>query len=132
MIQAARVTLFVLMCALWTLAIVCAIVCAYDIAVAIMEYEQQTQASSTPTPAKVTVVVFTAEGCYGCDQAKPILESLRVQGVVVMVIDIHQRPDMASRYDVTQVPTFFVWVGNHNAVRTEDIGTVVAICKRAM
>jgi thiol-disulfide isomerase/thioredoxin len=128
MTKAVRVTLFVLMCALWTLAIVC----TYDVAVAIMEYEQQTQASSTPTPTKVTVAVFTAEGCYACDQAKPAIESLRVQGVVVMVVDIHQRPDIASRYDVTMVPTFFVWVGNHSAVRTEDIGTVVAICKRAM
>jgi thiol-disulfide isomerase/thioredoxin len=114
-----------------TLAHVFALFLAFSFIVSLSGCEQQ-ETQARGTNAKVVVAVFIAEGCYGCDQVKPVLASLIVRGVDVTVIDIYKRPDMASRYDVTQVPIFFVWVGNRSAVRTEDIGTVAAICNRAL
>jgi thiol-disulfide isomerase/thioredoxin len=71
------------------------------------------------------VLAFTASWCVPCQRAKPMLVQIQAAGVDVEVIDIDARPDLAAKYSVTNVPTFFVVVCGKSTVRTQDIAVVV-------
>jgi len=71
------------------------------------------------------VLAFTASWCVPCQQAKPVLVKIQAAGVDVEIIDIDARPDLAAKYGVTSVPTFFVYVCGKIAVRTQDVAVVV-------
>ena len=73
------------------------------------------------------VLAFTASWCGPCQRAKPVLVQIQAAGVDVEIIDIDARPDLAAKYGVTSVPTFFVYVCGKSTVRTQDV-TVVIRC----
>lgn len=73
------------------------------------------------------VIAFTATWCEPCRAAKGELERLRSHGVDVQEVDIDANPEMTSRYEVTSVPTFFVYVCGRKAVRTQDIYAVAPL-----
>ena len=75
------------------------------------------------------VIAFTAAWCGPCKQAKPFLVQVEAAGVEVQVVDIDEHPDMARRYGVTSVPTFFVYVSGKKTVRTQDVTVVVALTR---
>jgi thiol-disulfide isomerase/thioredoxin len=91
----------------------------------------QIEAKQPPIPQSVSIVMFSAQGCYACDQAKPVLASLKVRGVNVLVYDIEAHRELADKYGITVVPIFLVKVGD-KITQTCDIGTVVAICNREL
>ena len=75
------------------------------------------------------VLAFTASWCTPCQRAKPALIQIQAAGVDVEIIDIDARPELAKQYDVTSVPTFFVYVCGKKAVRTQDITVVVSLTR---
>ena len=75
------------------------------------------------------VLAFTASWCAPCQRAKPALVQIQAAGVDVEIIDIDARPELAKQYDVTSVPTFFVYVCGKKAVRTQDITVVVSLTR---
>jgi len=80
--------------------------------------------------AQVKVLVFSASWCAPCQRDKAVLVQVAAMGVEVQVVDIDARPDLARKYGVTSVPTYFVYVGGRNVQRTNDISVVVNIVRR--
>lgn len=58
----------------------------------------------------ITVVDFWAKWCTTCKQAKPFLEQLAEQGVVVEYVDVDEHPKQAQLLMVRSLPTFHVYV----------------------
>jgi len=88
--------------------------------------------NSTPhtEPCTLTkVIAFTATWCGPCQRAHPFLARIETQGVEVQIVDIDQHPELARKYGVTSVPTFFVYVHGQTTVRTQDISVVVALTR---
>jgi len=75
------------------------------------------------------VVAFTAVWCGPCRQAKPHLARMESAGVEVEIVDIDKNPELARRYGVTSVPTFFVYVCGKKTVRTQDVSVVVTLTR---
>ena len=88
------------------------------------QQQQQQQQNSGPC-SRPKVLAFTASWCGPCQRAKPVLVQIQAAGVDVEVIDIDARPDLAAKYGVTSVPTFFVYVCGKSTVRTQDVLVVV-------
>ena len=99
---------------------------AMAVCIAGCEGPQQQQPNSGPC-SRPEVLAFTASWCVPCQRAKPVLVQIQVAGVDVEIIDIDARPDLAAKYAVTSVPTFFVYVCGKSTVRTQDV-TVVIRC----
>lgn len=75
------------------------------------------------------VIVFTASWCVPCRAAKPILVRIEAAGVEVQVVDIDANPELARKYGVTSVPTYFVYVCGRKVARTQDINVVVSLTR---
>jgi thiol-disulfide isomerase/thioredoxin len=71
------------------------------------------------------VLAFTASWCVPCQRAKSVLVQVQAAGVDVEIVDIDARPDLAAKYGVTSVPTFFVYACGKSTVRTQDVMVVV-------
>lgn len=79
-----------------------------------------TPQKAAPEPAKV-VVAFTASWCGPCQRAKPEIEALAAAGVLITVIDVDERPDLARGRGIRSVPTFLVMAGSRETARTHDV-----------
>ncbi len=86
-------------------------------------------ASQSRGCAPSKVVAFTAAWCGPCKQAKPHLARMESAGVEVEIVDIDKNPELARRYGVTSVPTFFVYVRGKKTVRTQNLAVVVALTR---
>lgn len=75
------------------------------------------------------VIAFTASWCQPCQRAKPLLVQVQADGVEVQIVDIDADPELARKYGVTSVPTFFVYVGGKQVVRTQDVFVVAALTR---
>ncbi len=84
----------------------------------------QQQPNSGPC-SRPKVLAFTASWCAPCQRAKPVLVQIQAAGVDVEIIDIDAQPNLAAKYGVASVPTFFVYVCGKSTVRTHDISVVV-------
>ena len=71
------------------------------------------------------MVAFGATWCVPCQQAQPALKRIEEAGFEVTHIDIDRQPELAKRYGVTSVPTFFIRA-NGEEVQTQDIQVVLA------
>ena len=69
---------------------------------------QQTTSQSD----QVHLYFFTMRGCAPCEMVKPAIEQLDRQGYPVTTIDIDQRPDWATTFDVKSTPTVAMVRGN--------------------
>jgi thiol-disulfide isomerase/thioredoxin len=99
---------------------------ALAMALCIAGCERPQQPNSGPC-SRPKVLAFTAAWCIPCQRAKPVLAQLQAFGVEVEIIDLDARPDLAAKYGVTSVPTFFVYICGKSTVRTQDV-TVVVRC----
>jgi len=75
------------------------------------------------------VLVFSASWCEPCQRDKVVLVQVEAMGVEVQVIDIDKRPDLARKYGVTSVPTYFIYISGHSIQRTNDVSVVVNIVR---
>ena len=66
------------------------------------------------------MIVFTATWCVVCQQQKPTVARIEAAGVKVWRIDIDERPDLASKYGVTAVPTYVFYDGDKEGTTTHD------------
>jgi thiol-disulfide isomerase/thioredoxin len=84
-----------------------------------------TQVQPVPVPKKPvsTLTVFSAKWCVYCQQAKPAIDKIEKSGIKVTRFDIDVSPEVAKRYGVTSVPTFFVSRGT-DVQRTQDVQVV--------
>jgi thiol-disulfide isomerase/thioredoxin len=79
--------------------------------------------------ARPKVLVFSASWCGPCQRDKAVLVQVKAMGVEVQVIDIDARPDLARKFGVTSVPTYFIYVCGRSTQRTNDISVVVNIMR---
>ena len=92
------------------------------------DFQKSRVSEEAESPAvQVRVLAFVAPWCKSCKRAKPWLLSIRADGVDVRIVDIDRNSDLARRYGVKSVPTFFVYVGNRQPVRTEHIWVVILL-----
>lgn len=70
------------------------------------------------TPTKL--VAFTATWCGACQQDKDEIEQVRASGIWIQVVDVDKQPDLADRYGVTELPTYFACTAK-GCLRTNDI-----------
>lgn len=82
-----------------------------------------------PPPAQIRVLAFTATWCGPCQRQKPLLVAVRAAGVQVRVIDIDEQPEMAREYNVTEVPTFIVFVQGQKPFRTHDANDILVLVR---
>jgi thioredoxin 1 len=75
------------------------------------------------------VLVFSASWCSLCQRDKTVLVQVKAMGVEVQVIDIDARPDLARKYGVTSVPTYFVYINGYNTQRTNDVSVLVNLMR---
>jgi len=75
------------------------------------------------------VLAFTASWCGPCQRNKSVLVQLESWGVDVQVVDIDAHPELAAKYNVTSVPTYFIYICGRNVQRTQDVRVVVAAMK---
>jgi thioredoxin 1 len=94
------------------------------------EMPQQGQQGQCPNGCRrPKVLAFTASWCAPCQRVKPALIQIQAAGVDVEIIDIHQRPDLARKHGITNVPTFIVYVCGKEPVRTNDVLVVVSLTR---
>ena len=98
---------------------------AMALALSIVGCEGPQQPPNSGPCSRPKVLAFTASWCVPCQRAKPVLVQIQAAGVDVEIIDIDARPDLAAKYGVTSVPTFFVHVCGKSTVRTQDVTVVV-------
>jgi thiol-disulfide isomerase/thioredoxin len=60
---------------------------------------------------------FYSTSCGPCQMMMPIVHQLQAEGFPVRKIDVGQRPDLASRYGVSSVPTFILVIGGREQTR---------------
>jgi len=74
--------------------------------------------------ARPKVLVFSALWCAPCQRDKVVLVQVEAMGVEVQVIDIDAHSDLARKYGVTSVPTYFIYTCGR-VQRTNDVSVVV-------
>ena len=60
---------------------------------------------------QLVVIDFFAEWCGPCKMMKPIIEELIEENkdndkIKILTIDVDQRPEISSRYDIMSIPSF--------------------------
>ena len=80
-----------------------------------------------PKPILPQLAAFTATWCGPCQRAKPEVDRIEKTGLADVVrIDIDKQPDTARQYQVSSVPTFILYRGGKEALRTHDIKKIKA------
>ena len=80
-----------------------------------------------PKPILPQLAAFTATWCGPCQRAKPEVDRIEKAGLADVVrIDIDKQPDTAHQYQVFNVPTFILYRGGKEALRTHDIRKIKA------
>jgi thioredoxin 1 len=67
--------------------------------------------------AEPVLVDFFAAWCGPCRALAPVVEKLAGEGYRVCKVDIEARPDLASRYRVSALPTLVVLRGGEEVAR---------------
>ena len=81
------------------------------------------ESPASPT-ARPIIYVFTAPGCYGCDQDKPRVDQLERAGYTVVRFNIMIHLESRRRYHVDAVPLYLVIYHNKVVLRTHDLNLV--------
>ncbi|NOY43348.1 MAG: trypsin-like serine protease [Planctomycetes bacterium] len=76
---------------------------------------------SLPSSAETVLLDFNSPTCGPCQQMRPTIGRLAAAGHKVQHIDITRDPQTASRFGVSQVPTFIVLVDGQVAARSMGI-----------
>lgn len=71
---------------------------------------------------ELVVLAFTSKACSRCQQDKDELERLRSEGYVVEEIDVQQSPEIAKKYEITELPTYVVEHNGEEVKRTHRVG----------
>jgi len=83
---------------------------------------------------RASLLVFTAPGCGPCRQQAPLVSQIEASGVRVTRIDIAQHPDIAQRYGVTSVPTYYYFAQGQRPLRTQQASDILTrlgdLCRR--
>jgi thiol-disulfide isomerase/thioredoxin len=87
--------------------------------------EQPVVQPSSPPRVLRQVIAFTATWCGPCKGQAPIVDQIEATGINLHRIDIDQRPDLAQRYGVTAVPTYFLFEGRRLVTRTNEASTIL-------
>jgi len=58
---------------------------------------------------KVVIIDFYANWCGPCKRLKPILEEVAEEGVIVYSVDVDHNRELASRFDVSSIPTVLLF-----------------------
>jgi hypothetical protein len=76
-----------------------------------------------PLPVKITptIVAFGAEWCDCCKKAEQ-----KLQGLNVIRVDADKYPNLCQEYQVTTLPTFFVYVGDRFYLKTNNVDDALA------
>lgn len=74
--------------------------------------------SLSPTPS---VLAFTATWCGPCRFNEPRLQAIEAEGYPVTRIDADESPDKLQQYGVRTVPTYIVFNGSIEVLRTNSI-----------
>jgi thiol-disulfide isomerase/thioredoxin len=77
--------------------------------------------SASPTQ----MVAFTASWCGPCHRQAPLVDMIESTGVQVTRIDIDRQPELARRYGVTSVPTYFLYDGQQPPLRTNQASDIL-------
>ncbi len=75
-------------------------------------FETDVLASSEPV-----LVDFFTTWCGPCKAVAPTVERLAQDGYAVCKVNAEQRPELATRYGVTSVPTLVVFKGGEQVAR---------------
>jgi thiol-disulfide isomerase/thioredoxin len=80
-------------------------------------------APKPPCCGSVKVLAFTATWCGPCKAAKPSIAKAQERGLDIQVVDIDASPSLASKYNITSVPTFLVFQDGKES-RTHDVSDI--------
>lgn len=76
------------------------------------------------------LIVFTASWCGPCQREKPLVVQIEAAGVEVHVYDIDRYPDLAQKYHIAAVPTYFYYECGRAAVRVNSAAEVLVLINR--
>lgn len=74
---------------------------------------------ATQAPADDVLVVFTSRTSTECQSMEPVLRRLASAGVRVETVDVAAREDLVRQFQVTKLPSFFVWSGGKAVARVD-------------
>ena len=63
------------------------------------------------------LIEFSSQRCKFCGDMKPVVRTLESEGVAVRHVDVDQEPEMAVRFNISQLPTYVVFSGGKEATR---------------
>lgn len=89
--------------------------------------ERQVAQSDVPV-----LLVFTAEWCSGCQQAKPEIERLRRQTkgrLQVHYVEHQKHPELFRKYGVRSMPTFLVLEDGREVFRDTSVPALIVFLK---
>jgi thiol-disulfide isomerase/thioredoxin len=72
------------------------------------------------------MIAFTATWCGPCQAQKPTVNEIEAAGVEVIRYDIDQSPDMARKYGITVVPTYFYYERGQQPFSTHQAADVLS------
>jgi thiol-disulfide isomerase/thioredoxin len=82
-----------------------------------------------PQPIVIkTLVDYYADWCGPCKAAKPMVDKLEKEGVIVHRVNADKSPELLRENNINSLPTFFCTMGTKQ-LRTQDINKVVAFFK---
>ena len=73
--------------------------------------------------AEAVLLDFSSATCGPCLQMRPVMEQLAAAGYQIHKIDIHHDSQTATRFGVTQVPTFIVLVDGREIERKKGLAS---------
>ena len=88
--------------------------------------DEKCQPPVKPVKVKPFVIAFGATWCTWCQKARPDLARIEAAGFEVTHIDIDRQADVAKKYGVTSVPTFFIHDADGKEIVTQDVQEVLA------
>lgn len=111
--------------------------CGFEIGISVDSKPSKQTAQPTVSPEMQSLVdkdtlsreilFFTMKGCPPCEAAQPKVRAIRRQGVKVTEIDFYSNPELVSKYNITQTPTFIVLEDGVEVERTSSITALILI-----